>query len=203
MITKVKYNILGFFWRFFPSQKLKTIQEFFFIEDDSHWQIMQFIESSTPSKEKAQFIVQAIEERGHASIFKELYLKTSDSPIPNYYPTRSKVLPSEHDYMMFANMCTLGESAALKKFIEIHKILPKSAFKSGLHQIIKDEVQHSNQFKEIKIDHNIKRQWIKNNFLSLGVRASETLINTLLFVIYYLILVPLSSPVSLYYRIRK
>lgn len=199
----MRYRILGIIWKLLPNKMLKTIIEFHFIEDDSHWQIMQYINHSTPSGTKKYFCIQAIEERGHAQIFKSLYQDMTKNYLPQHSPERSMVLGENKDYKKFGNMCDLGETAALKKFIEIHKILPTGIFKKKIHQIIKDEIQHSNQFKDLKIDRDIRVNWWKTNFLSIGVRTSTTLINIFLSIIYFCLFIPLALPISIITRLRR
>lgn len=177
----------------------RFLKRFHYIEDDSHWQIMSNIKESTPSHIKKRLLLQALEERQHATIFKRILIDSSLSPFLYESPTRS-IYFNENNPERFTRLCEIGEADALKKFIHIHRHTKNAELKRGLHQIIKDEIQHAGSHKSADIKD--KLFWFRYKYSNIGNQVAGQLISLLL-VIIYLVILPYSLLVFLSKRVIR
>ncbi len=146
---------------------------------------MTAINLDTPLELKKKLFLQAYEEREHATIFKTILTKSSQTPFLYESSSRS-IYYKGNDPYRFSRLCQIGEGDALTKFINIYKFTKNLDLKKGLHQIIKDEVEHSKDHENSLF--RDKLYWFRYKYATLGNKVASQISFVLLTFVYFLLL---------------
>lgn len=196
----LKYIIKSYVWSRFPKFRINFTKKYHLIEDDSHWQLMNYFNKDISPEFKVNFLMQAIEERDHALIFMRLHRFYNDQAYYFESPPRN-IFYSGRDFFKFSQLCQIGEIDALNIFIGLHRYTKDITFKKEIAKIIKDEIGHSSTALNILFENKIT--WLKYKYLNAGKSVATLLVNIILGLVFIFIYLPLGLMTRLFRGFKR
>ena len=182
--------------------KGKAIRSFQATEADGVWHLFRGIKKEEDPEVLSQLFTHIIEEQAHADMFAKTYKDEIDQPFQHKTVERADLYDKFEPSWKQLAYVHIGEIEAVSRFNKLVNYLPPSPLKATLVKILKDEEGHVDLTMDSIIGLNVSPKKVKHElrkvkvrrfkeaWLRTGARGIDQFANTLLSLIYFIILGP-------------